>query len=94
MILVCKVMQRTSTQAGGLGGRTLIESVTGETVDISEYLDLRFYDQVWYRRETDRPLVGCVPLCREIDVVLDPNGKVHSHLSHDSADSKESGKES
>ena len=45
---VCKVMQITSTQAGGLGGRTLIESVTGETVDISKYLDFGFYDQVWY----------------------------------------------
>ena len=41
-------MQRISTQVGGLGGRTLIESVTGETVDISEYLDFGFYDQIWY----------------------------------------------
>ena len=45
---VCKVMQRTSAQEGGLGGRTLIESVTGKTVDISKYLDFGFYDQVWY----------------------------------------------
>ena len=45
---VCKVMQRTSTQAGGLGEWTPIESVTGETVDISEYLDFGLYDQVWY----------------------------------------------
>ena len=48
MICVCKVMQRTSTQAGRLGGRTLIESVTSETVYISEYLDFGFYDHVWY----------------------------------------------
>ena len=39
---------KTSTQAGGLGGRTPIESITGEIVDISEYLDFGFYDQVWY----------------------------------------------
>ena len=45
---VCEVMQRTSTQAGGLIGRTPIESVTGETTDISEYLDFGFYDPVWY----------------------------------------------
>ena len=41
-------MQRTSTQAGGLAGCTPIESVTGETVDISEYLDFVFYERVWY----------------------------------------------
>ena len=45
---VFEVMQRNSTQAGGLGGRTPIESVTGETADISEYLDFGFYEQVWY----------------------------------------------
>ena len=45
-------MQRTSTQAGGLCRRTPIESVTGETVDISEYLDFGFYDQVWYHENT------------------------------------------
>ena len=45
---VCEIMQRTSTQAGGLNGCTPIESVTGETADISEYLDFGFYDRVWY----------------------------------------------
>jgi hypothetical protein len=37
-------MKRTSTQAGGLQGACPLEEVTGETVNISEYLDLRFYD--------------------------------------------------
>ena len=45
---VCKVMQRILAQEVGLGGHTPIESVTGETVDISEYLDFGLYDQVWY----------------------------------------------
>ena len=45
---VCKTMQRTSTQSGGLAGYTSIELVTGESVDISEYLNFGFYDQVWY----------------------------------------------
>ena len=45
---VCETMQRTYTQAGGIDGCTPIESVTGETVDISEYLDFGFYDRVWY----------------------------------------------
>ena len=43
---VCENMQQTSTQAGGLTGCTPIESVTGKTVDISEYLDFGLYDQV------------------------------------------------
>ena len=45
---VCKTMQRTSTQAGGLAGCTPIELVTGKTMDISEYHDFVFYDRVWY----------------------------------------------
>ena len=45
---VCETMQRNYTQAGGLAGCTPIELVTGETVDISEYLDFGFYDRVWY----------------------------------------------
>ena len=43
---VCETMQITSTKSGGLAGFTLIESVTGETEDISEYMDFGFYDQV------------------------------------------------
>ena len=34
---VCEVMQRTSTQAGGLNGCTPIESVTGETIWILDF---------------------------------------------------------
>ena len=45
---VCKTMQKTYTQAGGLSGCTPIESVTGKNVDISEYLDFGFYDWVLY----------------------------------------------
>ena len=44
-----QVMQRTSTQAGGLRGVCPLESITGETVDISEYLDFGFYDHVSYK---------------------------------------------
>ena len=29
--------------------RTPLEQVTGETPDISEYLDFSFYDRIWYR---------------------------------------------
>ena len=58
---VCEVMQRTSTQAGGFNGCTPIESVTGETTDISEYLDFGFYDSVWYHENAGlgERLRGC-----------------------------------
>ena len=32
----------------GKDGRTGYEIITGETPDISEWLDFEFYDQVWY----------------------------------------------
>jgi hypothetical protein len=44
-----QVMQRTLTQAGGLRGACPLEEVTGETVDISEYLDFGFYDHVSFK---------------------------------------------
>jgi hypothetical protein len=44
-----QVMQRTSTQAGGLRGICPLQDVTGETPDISEYLDFGFYDHVSYK---------------------------------------------
>ena len=46
---VCDIQNRTSNSARGLDGRCPLERVTGETVDISEYLDFGFYDWVWYR---------------------------------------------
>jgi hypothetical protein len=41
-----QVMQRTSTQAGGLRGACPLEHVTGETADMSEHLDFGFCDHV------------------------------------------------
>ncbi|KAI2498409.1 Reverse transcriptase (RNA-dependent DNA polymerase) [Fragilaria crotonensis] len=46
---VCDIQNRTANSARGLDGRCPLERVTGETVDISEYLDFGFYDWVWYR---------------------------------------------
>ena len=39
---------RTSCDASNMKGRTPLERVTGDTVDISEYLDFGFYDWCWY----------------------------------------------
>ena len=41
---VCEVMQRTASTSGDLSGRTDLEQLTGETPEISEYLDFSFYD--------------------------------------------------
>ena len=49
MTWVSGVMSRTYSAAGGLHGNIPIQGVTGETEDISKYLDFGFYDQVWYK---------------------------------------------
>ena len=45
---VCETMQRTAAWSGSLEGRCPLEMITGETPDISEYLDFGFYDWCWY----------------------------------------------
>ena len=45
---VCEVMQCTASTSGDLSGRTTLEQLTGETPEISEYLDFTFYDWCWY----------------------------------------------
>ena len=45
---VCEVMQRTASTSGDLSRRTALEQLTGETPEISEYLDFTFYDWCWY----------------------------------------------
>ena len=44
----CETMQRTYSRDGRLDASVPLEDITGETVDISEYLDFGFYDRVWY----------------------------------------------
>ena len=46
---VCDIQNRTSNSLRGLEGRCPLERITGETVDILEYLDFGFYDWIWYR---------------------------------------------
>ena len=45
---VSEVRVRTSSDATDLKGRTPLERVTRDTVDISEYLVFGFYDWCWY----------------------------------------------
>jgi len=49
IVWVCEVMSLTANSSFSLDGRTPMEKVTGETPDISEYLDFTFYDWVWYK---------------------------------------------
>ena len=42
----------TASFAADLQGRTPIEDLTGETPDISQYLNFRFYDRVWFKEYT------------------------------------------
>ena len=49
LIWISETMSITHTSAGGLNGCIPITQVTGETADISEYLDFGFYDEVWYK---------------------------------------------
>lgn len=55
-----QVMSRTSNSVFSLNGRVPIEYVTGETVDISEYLDMSFYDWVHYieGEKLEAPSIG------------------------------------
>ena len=49
IVWVCEIMSITSNSSFALDGRTPLEEITGETPDISEYLDFGFYDWVWYK---------------------------------------------
>ena len=49
VIWCSETISLTNSAAGGLVSGIPQESVTGETQDISEYLDFGFYDRVWYR---------------------------------------------
>ena len=46
---VSEIQNRTSNTARGLNGRCPLEKITGESVDITEYLDFGFYDWVWFK---------------------------------------------
>ena len=44
-------MQLTASTEEKLQGWTPLELLTGETPDISEYLDFGWYDRVWYKED-------------------------------------------
>ena len=42
-------MKITASFAANLQGRTPLEALTGETPDVSQYLDFGLYDRVWFK---------------------------------------------
>ena len=86
---VCETMQRTWLRNHRIDGGIPLEFVTGETLDISEYLDFGFYDQVWFHENAGlgEPQLGRWlgvshrtggPMCYH---VLKTNGSVLSRTS-------------
>jgi hypothetical protein len=49
IVWICEVMSLTANSNFASEGRTPLEQITGETPDISEYLDFGFYDWIWYK---------------------------------------------
>ena len=48
---VAKIMLIMASFTSDLQGRTPLEALTGETPDISQYLDFGFYDRVWFKED-------------------------------------------
>ena len=48
---VAKIMQIKAPFTANLQGRTPLESLTGETPDISQYLHFGFYERVWFKED-------------------------------------------
>jgi hypothetical protein len=65
MVWACKIMSLMSNSSFSLDGRTPMEQLTGETPNISEYLDFGFYDWIWYK---DNARLGEKRIRRWLDV--------------------------
>jgi hypothetical protein len=46
---VCETMSRTHLRANRIDGGIPLQGITGDTTDISNFLEFGFYDRVWYR---------------------------------------------
>ena len=51
LVWICETGNLTVSSSRYAKGRTALEIITGETPDISEYLDFGFYDWVTYRAD-------------------------------------------
>jgi hypothetical protein len=46
---VCEIQSRTHLRAHRINGGVPLQGITGDTVDIANYLEFGFYDRAWYR---------------------------------------------
>ena len=70
-----EIMNITASNSGDMNGRTPLELISGETPDISEYLDFGFYERVWFREHAG---LGPTKLGRFLGV----SGSVGSLMSY------------
>ena len=90
-VWVCETENLSANLSKYAEGHTSIEIITGETPDISEYLDFEFYDWVLYRGnaglgEVELGLLAwCFPSSRTTDVLLDTAREWHSSFRDDRA---------
>ena len=52
MLWVCEIQQHTHMRTHQIDGGVPLENITGETEDISDYLDFGFYDRVWFHENS------------------------------------------
>ena len=74
---VCETMQRTYLRGHRIDGGIPLQKVTGETVEIAEYLDFGIYDHVWYR---DNSGLGENKLGRWLGVSKHVGGEMCYHI--------------
>lgn len=49
---VAEIVNVAASNSVDLNGRTPIELISGETPDMSKYLDFIFYERVWFREHS------------------------------------------
>ena len=49
---VCEIQQHTHMRTHRMDGGVPLENITGETEDISDYLEFGFYDRTWFHENS------------------------------------------
>ena len=70
---VVAIMKRTVSTSGNLDKRAPLELITGETPNVSEYLDFGFYDRVRFREHVGvgpTKLAGWLGVSNTVDSLM------------------------
>ena len=54
---VCEIQQHTHMRTHRMDGGVTSENITGQTEDLSDYLDFGFYDRVWFHENSGLGLI-------------------------------------